>query len=81
MVFNEHDLSEIRGYIAKAGCLRCDDCPVNCESFDTKSQCEVEQKKLMPIFANCKNAKIISKELFIGKDSIGFEVCCENRKW
>lgn len=80
MILSADDMKVILDRVKKAGCLQCDDCPVNCEAFDTKEECEEERKKLMPIFKKCKDADIVSKELFIGKESIGFEICCKSRK-
>ena len=80
MILTANDIKEILDRIENTRKLYCEDCPVNCEAFDTKSQCEKERKKLMQIFKKCKSADIASKELFIGDESIGFEICCKNRK-
>ena len=50
MILTANDIKEILDRIENTRKLYCEDCPVNCEAFDTKSQCEKERKKLMQIF-------------------------------
>ena len=59
---------------------RCEVCPVMCQCWNTKEECEEAIIEMRNIFKLCKQAKVYAHKLIIGGAFGGYEIWCETYK-
>lgn len=70
----EIDLEET--YSSMLRSRRCKVCPVMCECWDTKEECEKAILEMRHIFKLCKKAKVYAHRLILGGKFAGYEAWC-----